>query len=72
MSEPVIREDKGIWCIWNKRGRMPRVFHETREKAEAEAQRLARKHPGHKFIVIQMESKWHVPSGTTPTEETEL
>lgn len=71
MKAAVTCEEMATWCVWNKSGHRPKRFHNTREEAEAEAQRLARKRPGHKFIVMQMVGKWHVAADTTPIEGTE-
>lgn len=64
MTAPaVIAEPHSTWCIWTKTGSRPKRFHATREEAEAEATRLARKNPGKRFIVMQMVAKFHVPAG---------
>lgn len=40
---------------------MPRKFHRTADEAEQEAVRLARAHPGKKFIVLHAYRKYVVP-----------
>lgn len=49
----VHHEHQTAWCVWTKTGRRPQFWHDTREGAEAEAERLARKHPGKTFIVFE-------------------
>ena len=51
------RDEVETWCVWTKTGRRPSFFHPSREKAEAEAERLAAKCPGKKFMVMQVVSK---------------
>lgn len=41
-----------FFLVWNESGYMPRVKHETRELAEAEAARLAGQSPGTQFHVL--------------------
>jgi len=55
-------EEIGSWCIWTKFGRRPQFYHPARELAMAEAERLALKNPGQKFIVMKMEGKFGVPA----------
>lgn len=50
----------GSWCVWGKNSRKPYIFHPDREQAEAEAQRLAEKTPGKKFLVFHVASKFQV------------
>lgn len=40
------------WCVWNEGGGSPTVRHPTFSTARAEAQRLARLHPGKRFAVL--------------------
>lgn len=47
-GEPV----DGFFMVWTKGGRKPRFIHGTRDLARTEAERLARLHPGQKFIVL--------------------
>jgi hypothetical protein len=53
----VLMADKDTWCVWTKWGNRPRVFHASREEAEAEAARLAKKNPGRRYLVLHMVSK---------------
>lgn len=49
---------KSKWVVWRKGTQWPpRRFHHSRDSAVAEAERLARTMPGHKFHVIQWERK---------------
>jgi hypothetical protein len=58
----MIKEDyEGTFFVWTKNGRRPRYFHDTQEKAEIEAQRLAALNPGSKFIVGQFITKHREP-----------
>lgn len=66
ISPRVKREQIGSWCVWTKYGRRPRCFHSNQEAAEAEAQRLARKAPGTKFIVMQVVSKFGAEVAAEP------
>lgn len=59
----VVKEKQDSFFVWTKTGRRPVFAHENGEKAEAEAQRLAAKHPGRKFIVMQAMGKFHIPMG---------
>lgn len=54
----VVMEPKDVWCIWTKKGNRPRSFHATPERAHAEAERLARRNPKCKFIVMHMVGKY--------------
>jgi len=55
------------WFVWCKTGYLPRRKHESAVSAEAEAMRLALKHPGTKFIVISGYTKFvaQPPTGNT-------
>lgn len=46
-----------FWMVWTKTGHMPRYFHHSREGAETEARRLALRHPGLRFIVLEAVTK---------------
>lgn len=56
-NAPLLHQPKDQWCIWTKTGRRPRYYHNSHEEAMAEAERLALKHPGKKFIVMHMTDK---------------
>lgn len=56
-----ITETVHFFMVWNKEGKHPRVTHKTYKVAEAEAARLAAKHPGRKFIVLQAVTKISEP-----------
>lgn len=45
-------EDCRFWMVWTKTGRAPTRTHALQGSAEDEADRLARKFPGKKFIVL--------------------
>lgn len=42
-----------FWMVWRKDDRTPVFQHETMECAKREAERMARKHPGSDFIVLE-------------------
>lgn len=54
--------NKSGFLIWTKKGRNPHVWHGTRERAEAEASRLAAKFPGQAFFVVALTTKHKVRS----------
>lgn len=41
-----------FWCVWCEGGGPPTVKHRGYAAAKAEAQRLARAHPGLRFVVL--------------------
>lgn len=43
---------KHFWLVWCEDGGRPTVKHEFYENAKREAQRLARMHPSHRFVVL--------------------
>jgi hypothetical protein len=49
MTEPT----QQFWMVFNPRSGAPTVRHPTKEKAETEARRLARKCPGETFFVLE-------------------
>lgn len=63
----LVIEDCKFWMVWTKTGHPPRRTHAMQSSAEDEADRLARKFPGRKFIVLRGERKCHVPSPAEPT-----
>lgn len=42
-----------FWLVWTEAGRNPQYRHDSEPSALREAQRLAREHPGQKFVVMQ-------------------
>lgn len=46
MADPI------FWCVWCENGGSPTVKHREFSTAKAEAQRLARVNPGHRFVVL--------------------
>ncbi len=61
-APPMTREDVEFYMVWTKQGRAPRKTHDTRDRAAAEAQRLAGANPGRKFIVLRAVDKFHAPA----------
>lgn len=61
-------EAMDTWCVWSKFGKRPIAFHDTREIAESEAQRLAEKVPGCKFLVLHVVSKFCAPKIAQPED----
>jgi len=49
----LIHEDCEFYMVWTKTGHKPRFIHGDEGSAVAEAERLARLHPGKKFIVLK-------------------
>lgn len=41
-----------FWMVWNPQGHAPTFQHITVESARAEAERLSRLNPGHRFYVL--------------------
>jgi hypothetical protein len=41
-----------FWCVWCDGGGSPTVKHRDFHLAKAEAKRLARNHPGQRFVVL--------------------
>lgn len=59
---PLAEEPCEFWFVWTKTGHIPHFTHQSALRAEAEAERLARRHPGKKFIVLRAYTKMHVPT----------
>lgn len=53
-----------LYMVWTKTGWAPRKAHRDFASASTEAKRLARLHPGKKFIVLKAVAKF----GITPSE----
>jgi len=58
---------KKFWMVWNPANRLPTVRHDAEFKARMEAARLAHKHPGENFFVL--ESKASVSFGCLTWDE---
>ncbi|MDX9896338.1 MAG: hypothetical protein RBS34_12870 [Desulfofustis sp.] len=52
-EKEMLQQNNTFWLVWNPNGRQPLVRHPTEEVARREAERLARKHPGDTFYVLQ-------------------
>jgi hypothetical protein len=61
-GQPLEVEPCEFWMLWTKDGRLPRFIHSTYQAAEAECERLCRKFPGKKFIILEAVSKRRLPS----------
>lgn len=48
---------KATWFVWSKHGRTPHFAHGSEASATAEATRLANRHPGNSFLVMQCTHK---------------
>lgn len=69
MDAPDLRlEAVDFWLVWSKHGHLPRVTHHTEAAAVREAERLARKHLGRKFIVLRAIHKISLPAEQKETE----
>jgi len=53
MNETPTGTANKFWMVWKINGASPNQKHETAEAAKAEASRLAEKHPGERFVVLQ-------------------
>ena len=62
----VMPEPADFFLIWTKTGWRPRKAHDSFDAAVSEAERLARQHPGKKFIILKAVAKYHVPLKLTP------
>jgi hypothetical protein len=58
----LIHEKPRFFMVWNKDGGAPTVAHNTRNAATVEAERLAARYPGRKFIVLQAIDKISTPA----------
>lgn len=69
MSEPTIIDSKAFWLVWSPTGiYAPTHRHPTRTSATTEAERLAKKCPGHRFFVLEAMSVASVPAITQKLE----
>ena len=50
-------ERESFYLVWNPQGREPQQQHPSLERAEREAERLARLHRGQRFIVLRSVSE---------------
>lgn len=48
-----IEEGKAFWVVWSPESGPPTLQHDSFDSAAEEAERLARRFPGHTFIVLQ-------------------
>lgn len=62
MSEP----NTDFFMIWTKTGWAPKKSHPSFDAASTEAQRLAKLHPGKKYIVLKAVAKYHCAPKLTP------
>lgn len=53
-------EPKDVWFVWTKMGRRPCFAHPSEEVALVEATRLAKRLPGHSFLVMHAVHKVRV------------
>jgi len=44
---------KKFWMVWAEGNRSPAIKHRSELEARSEAERLARKHPGHIFHLLE-------------------
>ena len=59
-----------FWVVWNPGAGLPRVKHNTEQKAKNEAERLALLNPGQRFYVLEANTVSEVarPVVTRPLE----
>lgn len=50
---PVVLYEEGLFFVYNPAGGPPRVVHISHASAKAEAERLAKLQPAHKFYVLK-------------------
>lgn len=64
---PGVDPRKGVfWMVYGRDQAAPTVRHATFEDARAEAERLARKHPGIEFFVMRaISASWRPPEVET-------
>ena len=52
--------EQAFWMVYGIGQQEPRYKHPTLESAEREAQRLAKAHPGIRFVVLEAKSGFQV------------
>lgn len=51
-------EGEKFWLVWRDDGASPHKRHNSHASASEEARRLAGKHPGQRFFVVEAQSFW--------------
>lgn len=59
--------DEVFWIVWKEGGGPSYVKHDSRRSALNEAERLAVKHPGGRFYVLEADSVSHTPPPVVTT-----
>lgn len=59
-----------VWCDGKRKG--PARRHDTKESADTEANRLATRHPGKAFFVLQAVSHERIDAATAPAPDASL
>lgn len=49
-----------IWLVWNQNGSSPSYQHHSIDSATSEAERLARRNPGERFIVLESVAAYQI------------
>lgn len=70
LLDGITKEPKAVYFVWTRTGHTPRYAHPTRQRAVAEAQRLALLNPGKKFIVMHCLGKYSASSAAGAEAET--
>src|SRR3990167_2877626 len=52
-TNPIRPRLRKCWMVWSRAAGLPSVVHRSRKSAVLEAWRLAVKHPGHSFLVME-------------------
>ncbi len=60
MTELFANKGEKYWMVHSSEKRAPKVKHETKDNAEAEAKRLAEQHIGEKFFVLETTAYYEV------------
>ena len=53
-------DNEVFWLVWSPQGNSPTVRHSTLDKANKEAQRLARENPGREFYTLEALERFQV------------